>query len=482
MENAKLPIDNANEPTEGAHQPVCISGSTMSSQEEANKPKKRHATFADNTITEKELSQTSSSYKEALSQPAPGISHHQRLAWLQRRRGPGLWVQCDACNSWRHLPHVVDSHQLPPKWYCSMNPDKSLADCSAPETPLRISDEEDLIHSEYSAGSLVWARLPGWPWWPAMVDDEPDTEQFYWLDGFSDIPTHYNVVFFDEKGATRAWISPENLEPYTQNKKRFRRSSNAKQYKKRLERSIQKADKAEQLPVADRLAKFSFINSYKGPIVSPKKVTKTELEMFQKKLKRKFNVDFPIEATSDSEDEESIQALREINKKKNVILIGTPRSKKAKQDNTSNKDNDNAVMKAVLEKQSNENLKHNEEGNTNGEDSGLKPPTQQDIEKKPKKKIDFKTPIKGSDVVKNTANISFTSAATTSSHEQSFKIPDSMATEIGSTPTLNLGSLINGFDNDSSKTYVPEDESDPGVITQDFQIRVDTPSSDDFEF
>ncbi|XP_063531570.1 zinc finger CW-type PWWP domain protein 1-like [Cydia strobilella] len=483
MENVKLPIENAHEPTEGAHQPVCVSRSTMRSQEEAKKPKKRHATFADNTMTEKELSQTSSSYKEALSQPAPGLSHSQRLAWLQKRRGPGLWVQCDACNSWRHLPHVVDSHQLPAKWYCSMNPDKSLTDCSTPETPLRISDEEDLIHSEYSAGSLVWARLPGWPWWPAMVDDDPDTEQFYWLDGFSDIPTHYNVVFFDERGATRAWISPENLEPYTQNKKRFRHPSNSKQYKKRLEQSIQKTDKAEKLPVADRLAKFSFINTYKGPIVSPKKVTKTELEMFQKKLKRKFNVDFPIEASSDSEDEEYIQALREINKKKNVILIGTPRSKKTKEDSTSNKDNDNAIIKTVEQKRKNDNLKHNEDDNKTGEDSEQKPRTKQDIEKKPKKKIDFKIPKKGSAIVKNITNISFASAATTNSDEQSFKIPDSMATEIGSTPILTLGSQINGFDNDSSKTYVPEDESsDPVVITQDCQSRVDSPSSDDFDF
>ncbi|XP_047988778.1 zinc finger CW-type PWWP domain protein 1-like [Leguminivora glycinivorella] len=487
MENAELPIENAHEPTEEAHQPVCSTGSTMSPKEEANKPKKKHATFQDNTMTEKELSQTSSSYREALSQPAPGLSHRQRLAWLQKRRGPGLWVQCDACNSWRHLSHVVDSHQLPRKWYCTMNPDKALADCSAPEAPLRISDEEDLIHSEYSAGSLVWARLPGWPWWPAMVDDEPDTEQFYWLDGFSDIPTHYNVVFFDERGPTRAWISPENLEPYTQNKKRFRRSSNYNQYKKRLERSIHQANKAETLPVADRLAKFSFINTYKGPIMSPKKVTKTELAMFQKKLKRKFNVDFPIEASSDSEDEESIQALREINKKKNVILIGTPRSKKAKQDSNPNNDSDTTVTETVLEltvqeNRRNGNLKENNEDQSNKEDRKRKPSTEQEVEKKPKKIIEFKTPKKGLDVVKNTTNISFASATTINSQEQSFKIPDSMATEIGSTPTLNLGSQINGFDNDSSKTYAPGDESDSAVITQDFQIRIETPSSDDFDF
>lgn len=72
--------------------------------------------------------------------------------------------------------------------------DKEFASCSVPEAPLRLHDEEDLIHSEYAAGSLVWARLTGWPWWPAMVDDCPDTEQYYWLDGFSDIPVNFFLI------------------------------------------------------------------------------------------------------------------------------------------------------------------------------------------------------------------------------------------------------------------------------------------------
>lgn len=63
-----------------------------------------------------------------------------------------------------------------------------MANCQVPESPIRVRDEEDLIHGEYTAGSVVLARLSGWPWWPAMVDDDPDTEQYYWLDGFSDIP------------------------------------------------------------------------------------------------------------------------------------------------------------------------------------------------------------------------------------------------------------------------------------------------------
>ncbi|CAH2073536.1 unnamed protein product, partial [Iphiclides podalirius] len=121
------------------------------------------------------------------SQPC-GLTHRERLVWLQKRRTSGLWAQCDSCNRWRYLPQVVDRYELPLKWHCRMNPDTNLADCSSPEVPIDLRDEEDLIHSRFTAGSIVWARLPGWPWWPAMVDDCPDTEQFYWLDGFTDIP------------------------------------------------------------------------------------------------------------------------------------------------------------------------------------------------------------------------------------------------------------------------------------------------------
>jgi len=66
--------------------------------------------------------------------------------------------------------------------------DKTHNICAAPEKPPTPLEEEDLIHNIYTAGSVVWGRLAGYPWWPAMVDDDPDTEQYYWLNSFSDIP------------------------------------------------------------------------------------------------------------------------------------------------------------------------------------------------------------------------------------------------------------------------------------------------------
>jgi hypothetical protein len=66
--------------------------------------------------------------------------------------------------------------------------DKRYNSCAVPEKRPTPLEEEDLIHNMYTAGSVVWGRVAGYPWWPAIVDDDPDIEQYYWLNSFSDIP------------------------------------------------------------------------------------------------------------------------------------------------------------------------------------------------------------------------------------------------------------------------------------------------------
>lgn len=70
-------------------------------------------------------------------------------------------------------------------------PDKEHNKCSDPEVPLKSWQEADLIYNTYHAGSVVWAKLDGYPWWPAMVDDDPDTEMYYWLDEYSCVPVSF---------------------------------------------------------------------------------------------------------------------------------------------------------------------------------------------------------------------------------------------------------------------------------------------------
>lgn len=68
-----------------------------------------------------------------------------------------------------------------------MNPDGKHNDCSDPEEAPG-EDEEFLINNLYNAGSIVWARVEGFPWWPAMIEDDPDLEQYFWLEEKSDYP------------------------------------------------------------------------------------------------------------------------------------------------------------------------------------------------------------------------------------------------------------------------------------------------------
>ena len=72
------------------------------------------------------------------------------------------------------------------------------------------------------------AGLTGWPAWPAMVDDDPDTGSFFWTemveDKWTDKPSSYHVIFFDKevssvKGQVDGLKSKNNVS--TNNKRTF---------------------------------------------------------------------------------------------------------------------------------------------------------------------------------------------------------------------------------------------------------------------
>ncbi|KAJ2952943.1 hypothetical protein O0L34_g7314 [Tuta absoluta] len=435
LAEGKLPTEIAHEPVEEAR--LSQGDDNNNTPSMAYVKHRKGITFAEATQSTENCSQASAaSYKDVASQPAANLSHRERLLWLQERRKPGLWAQCDECDKWRFLAQVLDKSELPARWRCAMNKDKSAADCSVPEAPLRLRDEDDLIHSEYTAGSLVLARLSGWPWWPAMVDDDPDTEQYYWIDGFSDIPTHYNVVFFDAFEVTRAWIAPQNLKPYVTNKKMLRLKD--KKYKKRLEVAVTQADDAEKLPLNRRLAKFSFVARYPGNINSPRHVTKHELEKYQKILKRKYNVDFPDEEPIDVDATTTV-----IKKGQNVLLVGTPKSKKEMR-------RKNII--ADMKKETNKSKLIKETNSQEIDDTNV------------------------TEVVEN-----FDDAV--------FKQPDSLVAHVGSNVTSTVIDI--SFDNDTSATYAPDsqaaDSYDHTVSTieetiANVQKRAVSPTSDDFDF
>ncbi|CAG2055195.1 unnamed protein product, partial [Timema podura] len=215
-----------------------------------------------------QLSQSQHSSSQ-MSRTSSKMNTRERLIWLQERRNVGLWVQCchAKCSKWRYLADTKDPVEVPELWYCHMNRDRKFNSCEASEMGPTPLEEEDMIHNLYTAGSIVWGHVVGYPWWPAIVDDDPDILQYYWIE-FSDIPTHYNVVFFDLPGeaVTRSWLTPSALKPFRTQDKMGRMTIRGVNYSKRIEAARMQANDALGMSTLDRLKKYSFIARYSGPI------------------------------------------------------------------------------------------------------------------------------------------------------------------------------------------------------------------------
>ena len=95
----------------------------------------------------------------------------------------GTWVECVRCLKWRHLVDVLDPASLVEDWQCCMNPNPTAAHlgCSAPPDPCDTAIAEASLLMRFTEGSLVWARVPGFPAWPAMVDRDPDINSCFYV-------------------------------------------------------------------------------------------------------------------------------------------------------------------------------------------------------------------------------------------------------------------------------------------------------------
>ncbi|XP_050305024.1 zinc finger CW-type PWWP domain protein 1-like [Anthonomus grandis grandis] len=182
----------------------------------------------------------------------------EHLIQLHKERDVGVYVLCDKCDKTRYLPDVKDPLDLPEEWYCCMNPDPNYNTCASPEIRINPEVEAKLIRNEYNAGSLVWAKLDGYPWWPAMVDDSPEEEDYFWLGSDNLTPGWYNVTFFDSSPVTRAWIRPRNLKPFLKHLDGFYHKRLA-QYKARLDFAKNQALEASKMTIFERLKRFNFL-------------------------------------------------------------------------------------------------------------------------------------------------------------------------------------------------------------------------------
>uniref|UniRef100_A0A674K437 Zinc finger CW-type and PWWP domain containing 1 n=1 Tax=Terrapene triunguis TaxID=2587831 RepID=A0A674K437_9SAUR len=122
------------------------------------------------------------------------------------------WVQCSypSCEKWRRLSSDTDPSVLPEDWTCSQNTDLQYKSCDVPEE-MWSGSENEVVYATYVPGSIIWAKQFGYPWWPAMVECDPDIgEYFLFSSRLDSLPSKYHVTFFGES-VSRAWISATML-------------------------------------------------------------------------------------------------------------------------------------------------------------------------------------------------------------------------------------------------------------------------------
>ncbi|XP_040072102.1 uncharacterized protein LOC115319928 [Ixodes scapularis] len=145
--------------------------------------------------------------------------------------------------------------------------------------------QEESVDSKFFVGSIVWAKLDSYPWWPAMIDDDPDSCLYvcnkdpYDEDRVVNLPflfysvswewpvprifdstsTHYHVTFLD-KNVTRAWVREDRCMPFCQ--EGVPGNKVVKKYKKAFNDAVERAKLAVKLSLPERIAEYCFINNY----------------------------------------------------------------------------------------------------------------------------------------------------------------------------------------------------------------------------
>ncbi|XP_030843304.1 myb-like protein X [Strongylocentrotus purpuratus] len=186
----------------------------------------------------------------------------------------GTWVQCTdkECMKWRFLSDITDPSHVPDVWTCEMNSDTSHNSCLLPEQDYSTLD---FVHAKFTEGSLVWAKMQGFPWWPAMIEEDPDSELCLYPDPVTGYVTDYHVVFLDKK-VTRCWVKVSNIQKYEDAACPGSMTLKGHDYSQKIKAAKEIADGAQKLPIKERIKTFGFSARFKGPWGEEKERTSDE--------------------------------------------------------------------------------------------------------------------------------------------------------------------------------------------------------------
>ena len=236
-------------------------GDTSAQRKERKKQRKERKKLRKKTIGR------SSEFKVPISEGRRGKNSETRKALLrlQRLRIGGTWAMCSitSCSKWRYLKDVKDPSEVPELFTCRDCPEPRYGSCEAPEEEWDTEHENHAVETRFTVGSLVWAKMDGFPAWPAMVDDDPDTGEFFWTKMDGDVwqsrPSSYHVIFFDEK-VVRKWIPCSRLSKFDQTKPKIPGTVLGSKLLKAFNQAMEAAGEA----LEERRRRHCFAQRYQG--------------------------------------------------------------------------------------------------------------------------------------------------------------------------------------------------------------------------
>ncbi|XP_059831004.1 zinc finger CW-type PWWP domain protein 1-like isoform X2 [Hypanus sabinus] len=249
------------------------------------------------------------------------------------------WVQCSrkVCGKWRRLKDNVDPATLPQDWICSQNPDPLYNICDLPEEAWE-GRENDVIYAELVPGSIVWAKQFGYPWWPAMVEHDPQTGKYFMFTSDSDqFPSKYHVTFFDDT-VSHAWIAASHIKNFQELPQE--KNTSKQDFKKRINAGKKMAEEAQRVKIQERFSLFGFAVRYKrngGAELSDHNSSQGSLEApcNIKKTKRSKSKNVEDDWNEDSADRMPIAAgshQQKARKEKDMDLIQGELKRQRKQE------------------------------------------------------------------------------------------------------------------------------------------------------
>ncbi|XP_062945306.1 zinc finger CW-type PWWP domain protein 1 isoform X5 [Cynocephalus volans] len=126
--------------------------------------------------------------------------------------------------------------------------------------------ENDVAYASYVPGSIIWAKQYGYPWWPGMIESDPDLgEYFLFASRLDSLPSKYHVTFFGET-VSRAWIPVNMLKNFQELslEQAGVKKGRKKDCSQKLGAALMMAQEAEQISIQERVNLFGFQSRYNG--------------------------------------------------------------------------------------------------------------------------------------------------------------------------------------------------------------------------